>query len=202
MPLEAGDHGPGLADRVRQVLDPHVIELGEGHRSLDAVLQLSHVARPGVREERVRGAPGEAEHPALARLGAAQHVVGDRQDVAAAQAKRRDLDVDDVDPVEEVLAEPLLRDLVLEVPVGGRQDPRVERDLGVSADRPDRALLEGAQELGLHSRRHLPDLVQEEGSSGGLQEEPSSRLAGVGEGALHVTKQLALEADVRASPRS
>ena len=64
---------------------------------------------------------------------------------------------------------------------------------GVSADRPDGALLERAQELGLHPGRHLADLVEEERPARGLQEEPSPRLAGVGEGALHVTEKLALE---------
>ena len=71
-------------------------------------------------------------------------------------------DAHDVDAVEEVFAEALLFDLGLEVAVGRRQDARVERLLRVAADGPDRALLQRAQELGLHARGHLADLVEEE----------------------------------------
>ncbi len=124
-------------------------------------------------------------------------MVGQHQDVATPLAQRGHLDVDDVDPVEEVLAESLLRHLVLQVAVGRGQDPGVEPDFGVSTDRPDRALLERAQELGLHPGRHLSDLVEEEGPARGLQEEPQSRLTGIREGPLHVTEELALEEVLR-----
>src|ERR1019366_1546780 len=66
------------------------------------------------------------------------------------------------DPVEGILAEALLLDLVLQVAVGRGDDPRVERDLRVAADRAGGALLQRAQELGLHAHGHLGDLVEEE----------------------------------------
>ena len=73
--------------------------------------------------------------------------------------------LDDVDAVEEVLAEAPLLDLGLEVAVGRGDDARVERQLLVAADRADRALLQGAQQLRLHAQRHLADLVEEQGAA-------------------------------------
>jgi hypothetical protein len=64
-----------------------------------------------------------------------------------------------VDPVVEVLAKGALVDRALEVAVGRRDEADVEPDLALAADRPDLALLEGAQELRLERERQLADLV-------------------------------------------
>ena len=76
------------------------------------------------------------------------------------------MDAHDVDPVEEVLAEALLLDLGLEVAVGRGDDARVEGLLRVAAHRAHRALLQRAEQLGLHPRGHLADLVEEERAAG------------------------------------
>src|SRR5690606_4440705 len=51
--------------------------------------------------------------------------------------------------------------------------------------------------LGLERERQLRDLVEEQGSGGGLLEEAAVRLLGAGEGAAGVAKELALEERVR-----
>jgi hypothetical protein len=68
-----------------------------------------------------------------------------------------------------------------------------ERVLLVAADRSDRPLLQHPQQLDLHLQRHLPDLVEEDGAAGGLGEQAGAVAAGVGERALDVAEQLALE---------
>src|SRR5205085_8263358 len=107
--------------------------------------------------------------------------LGEEKDVAAARTEGRHVDADDVDAVEEVLAEALFLDLGLEVAVGGGDDAGVEGLLLVPADGSNGALLERAQELGLHSGGHLADLVEEEGAPAGLDEEPRTSGARVGE---------------------
>src|SRR5580700_7500941 len=71
-------------------------------------------------------------------------------------------DPEDREPVVEVLAERALVGADGEGAVGGGDDAHVDRSLRVAADPPDRARLEGPQQLGLHRERHLADLVEEE----------------------------------------
>ena len=81
---------------------------------------------------------------------------------APARAQRRDLDLDDADPVVEVLAELPLRDEALEILMRRAHDANVGAERLPPADALERALLEEAQELALHVVRQIADLVEEE----------------------------------------
>ena len=86
----------------------------------------------------------------------------DDEHVVAALAQRRQVDVDDVEAVVEVLAEAARADLLLEDAVGRGDDADVDL-LGLAvADAEDDALLQRAQELHLQVERQLADLVEEE----------------------------------------
>ena len=100
------------------------------------------------------------------------------RDVARALAERRQDDGDDVEAVEEVLAELPRLHHRLEVAVRRGDDADVDRDRLVAADAPDLALLEGAEDLPLQREREVADLVEEEGRAGGGLEEAG--LAGLG----------------------
>ena len=126
----------------------------------------------------------------------------EEQHVAAARAQRRQRQVDHVDPVIQILAKPLVLDHVLELAVGGREQANIDGDLGLGADRADLALLQRAQELGLELDRHLADLVEEQRAAVGLLEQALPALLGVGERALGVAEQLALEQLLGGPPRS
>ncbi len=63
------------------------------------------------------------------------------------------------------------------------------------------ARLQHAQQLGLQAGRHVADLVQEEGAPVGHLEVAHAVGPGVGEGALHVAEQLALEHPLRDAAR-
>ena len=110
-----------------------------------------------------------------------------------ALAQRRQRHVDDVDAVEEVLAELAGRDHRAQVAVRRGDDADVDlARLGV-ADAVERALLEHAQDLDLQRRRHVADLVEEERAEvGGLEQ---AGLVGdrAGERAALVTEQLGVE---------
>ena len=77
-------------------------------------------------------------------------------------AQRRQLDLDDAQPVVEVLAERALRDHRGEVAVRRGDHARVERHRPGVADALERALLQHAQQLGLQLERDLGDLVEEQ----------------------------------------
>src|SRR6201999_3747954 len=101
------------------------------------------------------------------------------------------------DPVKEIFAKTLFGDVGLEIPIRGANDASVERDLLTAADRPRFALLQRAQELRLHVRRHLADLVEKERAAVSLGEQPLPARPGVGERALHVPEELALHPSLR-----
>ena len=100
---------------------------------------------------------------------------------------------DDVEAVEEVLAERARRDHRLEVAVGRADDADVDLARALAADRAHLAVLQDAQELGLHAERHLADLVEEERAAVGHVEETRARRRGPGEGAAHVAEERGLE---------
>ena len=163
----------------------------ERHRALDGVLELAHVARPGVAQKLV-GRPGR-EAVTLRPIAAPRPpgAAGEPQDVLAPLAQRRDAQLDDAQPVVEILPEAPRVHLRQQVAVGGRHHAHVHLAAPVLSHPPHLALLQRAQELHLHGRRHLADLVQEERAAVGRLEQARPILRGAGEGALGVAEQLA-----------
>src|SRR5690606_24714551 len=184
--------------RQAQVVRTDEVALGQHDRLLEPVLQLADVAGPVVLAGGDGGVGREALDLGVVLAGVArQQVAGDDRDVVAALAQRRQVQVDHVVAVVQVLAEAALQDLLLEVAVGRRQDADVDRLGAGVADPHDDLLLDGAQDLHLQVERHLADLVEEQGAAVGRLE--LARLVGdrAGEGALDVAEQLALEQVLR-----
>ena len=120
-----------------------------------------------------------------------------RRDVGETIAQRRHTQHMHVQPIEQVLAEPSLRQLLLEIAMGRCDDARVDSDRLVRADAGDFALLEHAQELGLGGGRQIADLVQKQRAAAGGFERPLPRGGGTGERAALVAEQLAFHQLVR-----
>ena len=104
------------------------------------------------------------------------------------------VDLDDAQPVVQVLAERALRDHRREVAVGRGDDraPRACMRLRI-ADALERALLQHAQQLRLELERDLADLVEEQRALAGELEAAGAVGDRAGERALDVPEQLALE---------
>src|SRR5262249_55639907 len=100
---------------------------------------------------------------------------------------------EDVEAVEEVLAEPLVPHLLEQVAVGGGDDPDVHPDRGGAADAVELALLQDSEQLHLGFRGQLADLVEEDGAAVGQLEAPLAPGDGAAEGALLVAEQFALD---------
>ena len=148
----------------------------------------------GCAEQRRLGLGRERELPPGSGGVAGEEVVRERQHVLAALAQRRQLDRDDVQPEEEVLAEAAGGHLVAQHAVRRGDDPHVDRPrLGAAdaaAPRPPGARA-GASPGSrgsispISSRKSVPPLRALEAAG--------ARRAGAGERALLVAEELALE---------
>ena len=120
-------------------------------------------------------------------------MIDEQRDVFQPLAQRGHLDRHHVEPVEEVLAKAAGGDGLGENHVGGGDHAAIGLDRVGSADALESAVLEHAQQLGLHSQGHLADLVEEQSASL-RQVEPAFLLAiGAGEGPAFVAEELAFE---------
>ena len=154
------------------------------------VLQLAHVAWPGSLDHHFNGSWREAGD--LARLvgaGAAQEVVYQQRDILPPVGEGRQMEVDHVQAVEQVLAKQARSHLAFEVPVGGRYDAHVHRFTDCAADGAHSAFLQGAQQLHLHRQRHVADFIQKEGATLGGPEQPRVFTDCPGESTLDVAEQ-------------
>jgi hypothetical protein len=118
-------------------------------------------------------------------------VIGQLRDVFSPLAKGWHHEVNDVEPVEQVLAEVTVGDHRAEVPVGRREDAYVDSPArAVGADLLQFAGLEEAQQQALHPQRHLADLVEEDRALVGVFELAGRVAVGAGEAAFDVPEQL------------
>jgi hypothetical protein len=108
-----------------------------------------------------------------------------------------DLDDNNGQAKVQVLSEASAGDALPEVPVRGREDAGVTRNLLPASDSLEALLLEKAQELHLRRRRQFTDLVKEERAPRGGLDVPYALRVSARERALLVTKEFALEQVLR-----
>ena len=181
------------------------VALGEDHGALDGVLELAHVARPRVLEQELARLRVEAPRLRVPEAGvvARDEVVDEQAHVLARDRAAAGCGWEDVDAVEEVLAEaPGLR----------RRRPRsrcvaamMRTSTLMSLVSPRRRMCSSwsdAQELHLQVERQLADLVEEERAAVGLLEEAAAVGRGVGEGALACARRARSRAGSRGWRRS
>ena len=169
-------------------------EAAEDERAFDVVAQFAHIAGPGVRAELPEHLVRQRQRRHPQRRGELLHeVVHELRDVLRIFAQAGQADVDDREPVVEILAKAAGPDLGGEVAVGGRNDAHIDRHLAFSTHRTQRALFEHAQQPGLQSQRQLTDFVQEQAAAAGVVKQTVTVLAGAGESALHMAEELAFD---------
>ena len=139
------------------------------------------------------GVEGRNGHRVAFRVGV-QEVIEERPDVFATLPQRRDVDVNHVQPVEEVLTKQTLGDACPELPVGRADHAHVHRRGEVG--RPDLlhlASLEEPEQQGLHPQRHLSDFVEQHRSLVGRLQQARLVAIGAGEAAPDVSEELGFE---------
>ena len=95
-----------------------------------------------------------------------------QRDILAPIAQGRQVDANDVKAVEEVLAKTALSDEGFQILVGGGDDAHIHLDRGEATDTIELAVGQDPQQAGLEFRRHVADLIEEEGAAIGLLEAP------------------------------
>jgi hypothetical protein len=172
--------------------------VAQRHRPLQDVGELAHVAGVAVGEEQPLRL-GRDGGPRPAQLGgeAVEEVLQEERQVLAPLAQGRHPHLDDVEPVEEILAEPSRLHLLGQVAVGGRDDARRHGQVGAAADAADLTLLQRSQQLDLEDRRQLAHLVEEERARARHLEQALLLLGGAGEAPLLVAEELALDEALR-----
>jgi hypothetical protein len=163
---------------------------GEDDAALHGVFEFANVAGPLIVHQDAHGFGGERTvFGAVLFRVELEEVCCEERDIFAAGAEGRQLQADDVEAVEEVFAEAALADGVLQVDVGGGDDADVDLDLLHAAEMHEAAVLEDAQNLGLHVHAHGADLVEEESTAVGDFEETLFCGDGGGEGTFDVAEE-------------
>ena len=78
------------------------------------------------------------------------------------------MNLNDVQTIVKVLAEAICADRLLEVAVGGGNDPHVDFERPCFPDPHDLSFLEDAQQFQLQGRRRVADLIEKDRPSLGL----------------------------------
>ncbi len=182
---------PGFAaHRDRQVLDADDAPGRQPDQLFDDVPELADVAGPPVCLQRPTRLVREAE---IAR-GDREEMLQQRVHVVGPLPERRHVEVDDAQPVQQVLAELAGSDELVQVAIGGGDHAHVDPRLRVvGADRLDLAVLEKPQQQRLHAQAHLADLVEKQRAAMRELELAALVAVGAGEAALDVSEELRLE---------
>ena len=122
--FDAGAGSRVRRDR-REVLGPDRLAAGDDGRVLDGVAQLADVAGPGPCRSSVEDVAGELSVRHGGQAGLSQEMLGQGRDVFPALAKGRNVDLEDAEAEEQVLAELTGRHQRAQRPVGRRDDPDV-----------------------------------------------------------------------------
>src|SRR5581483_1827095 len=131
--------------------------LGQNGGALQHVLQLAHVAWPGVLLQQLQRFMGQAWPRSVALC---EKVPRQGRDIVAPFGQRRQLNGKYRKPIEEVFAKLLLLHKVAKIGIGCRDHTNIDaKDVG-AAQPLHLAPIEKAQQLRLQTQRQLANLVQ------------------------------------------
>jgi hypothetical protein len=161
-------------------------------RAQHDAFELPHVARPLERGRKEEPACSDRESKRAALRFAAQRALGERGNVLAPSAQRRQIDEGASEPMIEVLAEASVFHRSAQVAVGRTDDSHL-RALRLGAVVPERAVgaeLREVEEELLRMRRKIEELVEDQRASVGELDEPDTLSGGPGERSALVTEEL------------
>src|SRR5262245_49397065 len=144
-----------------------VVSLGgsQDEQRLERVLELAHVARPGVVEQRAkRSRWRRREARAVAAIERGDEVGDQQRDVGAALAQGREADGQHAQSVVEIAPKRPGLDHAPELPVGGGHETDVHPSGRAAAERADLAVLDDAEQLRLEGKWKVLDLVEKQGA--------------------------------------
>jgi len=123
VPLPAAELALGADGQIPGLDD---VPAAQDHGRLHHIAQLPQVAGPGVALQGQQRHVAEALFLAVLFVQLNAHLLHQGEDVLPPLPQGRDVDADDVEPVEEVGAEEAPLDRLLQIPVGGHQKAEVQ----------------------------------------------------------------------------
>ncbi|MFO0645860.1 MAG: hypothetical protein U0326_06455 [Polyangiales bacterium] len=159
-----------MREREHDVFTQEHGRIGLDRRAPEHVPELAHVAGPAVvAQEGERGRVQRTRTDFGGKLG--EQVMREAWQIRDTIPKGREVHDEGVEAVEEVRAEAVPVDQLIERAVGRDDESHVHADGSFGANGSDLAALKDAQQRGLRVGRELSDLVEEEGARVGLFEE-------------------------------
>ena len=122
-----------------------------------------------------------------------EEMAGQQDHVLAPFAQRRQRHRHDIEPIIEILTEPVFLDQPRQVLVGGGDDADIDADRLRPADRGHFARLEHAEQPCLRLHRHVADFIQEQGAALRLFELAGGPRLRTGKGPLFVAEQFGFD---------
>src|SRR6202790_576465 len=177
-----------------KMLGKEDVTLGQIDGTLQHVAQFPHITRPGLPDQPVHRLRMElAVGKAFRLVQAADHAVHDRGNVLPAVAQRRQMNIDDVQPVVKVFAKKAFAHVTVKIPVRGHDDAYIDGDRSDRPNPKNPTLLNDAQQLRLDLDVYFGNFVEQECAAVTLLEySGAAALAGAGKSPLHVAEQHAV----------
>src|SRR5207247_680457 len=126
-------------------------------------------------------------------------VLDQERNVLRPLAQRRKGDGNDVDAIEEILAERSRLDRLAQVAVCCGDDAHIDLSLGIRSDLAHHSILQYPQELDLHGRGRLAYFVEENRAAVSLRKKPALLADRAGERSALVAEQLRFQQVFRQS---
>ena len=176
---------PRLAGPQLQVLRGDFLPVTNVSGALKNVFQLTHVAREGIVPEQFHGLVRQARWLHAESGGEpGTELPGQEGDILDALPQARHRQLNDIEPIVQVLPEMPARHEFVQVLVGRAQDAHIHLDFSLDADRADGFFLNRAQQFHLHGQRQVTDLVEKQRAAVGGLEQTFLVLDGAGETAF------------------
>src|ERR1700730_9047202 len=132
-------------------------------RALERVVKLADVARPTVTQQHLPRLWRDTQRRAPRRSGEfLQERVGQERDVATALAQGWNVDVEDLQPIEQILPEASLSDSPLQITIARGNHADIGLDEPRATESPELPLLQDTKQLRLGHRAHLAHFVEEQ----------------------------------------
>src|ERR1017187_2070524 len=130
----------------------HHLTLRHQHGPLHGVIQLAHVARPGVGQQRLDGGFVKPRQRLAVVFGMlAQKLAGQNRDILAPVAQRGQAELDGVQAEQQILTEPALGNFFRDLGIGRREYPHIHPPGLRRTHALELAGLQRAQQFGLQS---------------------------------------------------
>src|SRR5580704_3512965 len=184
----------GLWRLQAEVAAAHSVSARKQNCSFDGMVEFANVAGPGILEHGLHRRWVEGLHRLAIALGVtAQEISSQRWNVLTAIAERGNLNLDCVQTEEKILPEASGRDFLIEVGIGGGDDPHIHAAGLGRSDAFHLTAFEHAEQLGLLRNWDIGNFIEKQRSAVSQFEAADAVGLGVGEGAFLVTEQFALE---------